>query len=170
MSKALFITVKDLKRKSSIDGSVDPDKLVQYIEVAQDVRVQNYLGGKLYKKLQELIISGTITDAANADYKLLLDDYVKPMLIWYTQSEVIPFLHFNVSNGGVFKNAPEGAIAMTQEELSYMIRRINDTAEFYTRRFVDYMNYNSTLYPEYTGNQDEDMYPERDYNFTGWVL
>ena len=170
MSKALFITVKDLKRKSSIDGSVDPDKLVQYIEVAQDVRVQNYLGGKLYKKLQDLIITGDLMLPANADYKLLLDDYVKPMLIWYTQSEVIPFLHFNVSNGGVFKNAPEGTIAMTQEELSYMIRRINDTAEFYTRRFVDYMNYNSTLYPEYTSNQDEDMYPERDYNFTGWVL
>lgn len=170
MSKALFITVKDLKRKSSIDGSVDPDKLVQYIEVAQDVRVQNYLGGKLYKKLQDLIITGDLLLPANADYKLLLDDYVKPMLIWYTQSEVIPFLNFTVANGGVFKNAPEGAMAMTQEEMSYMMRKINDTAEFYTRRFVDYMNYNSILYPEYTGNQDEDMYPERDYNFTGWVL
>jgi len=170
MSKALFISIKDLKRKSSIDGSVDPDKLVQYIEVAQDVRVQNYLGGKLYKKLQQLIIDGTISDEANADYKLLLDDYIKPMLIWYTQSEVIPFLNFNVSNGGVFKNVPENAVAMTQEELSYMMRKINDTAEFYTRRFVDFMSYNSTLYPEYTSNQDSDMYPERDYNFTGWVI
>ena len=170
MSKALFITVKDLKRKSSIDGSVDPDKLVQYIEVAQDVRVQNYLGGKLYKKLQTLIINGTLGDTANADYKLLLEDYVKPMLIWYTQSEVIPFLNFTVANGGVYKNQPEGVVAMSQEELSYLMRKVNDTAEFYTRRFVDFMNYNSTLYPEYTSNQDEDMYPERDYNFTGWVL
>ena len=170
MSKALFISIKDLKRKSSIDGSVDPDKLVQYIEVAQDVRVQNYLGGKLYKKLQTLIVDGTIGEEANADYKLLLDDYIKPMLIWYTQSEVIPFLNFNVSNGGVFKNVPENAVAMTQEELSYMMRKINDTAEFYTRRFVDFMSYNSTLYPEYTSNQDSDMYPERDYNFTGWVI
>ena len=170
MSKALFITVKDLKRKSSIDGSVDPDKLVQYIEVAQDVRVQNYLGGKLYKKLQDLIITGDLLLPANADYKLLLDDYIKPMLIWYTQSEVIPFLNFTVANGGVYKNQPENVVAMSQEELSYMMRKINDTAEFYTRRFVDFMNYNSTLYPEYTGNQDEDMYPERDYNFTGWVL
>lgn len=170
MSKALFITVKDLKRKSSIDGSVDPDKLVQYIEVAQDVRVQNYLGGKLYKKLQDLIITGDLLLPANADYKLLLDDYIKPMLIWYTQSEVIPFLNFTVANGGVYKHAAEGVIPMTQEEMSYMMRKINDTAEFYTRRFVDFMNYNSTLYPEYTSNQDEDMYPERDYNFTGWVL
>ena len=170
MSKALFITVKDLKRKSSIDGSVDSDKLVQYIEVAQDVRVQNYLGGKLYKKLQDLIIDGELGETSNAHYKLLLDDYIKPMLIWYTQSEVIPFLHMNISNGGVFKNTPENSESITQEELAYMMQKINDTAEFYTRRFVDYMNYNSTLYPEFTSNQDSDMYPDRDYNFTGWVI
>ena len=128
--------------------------------------------GNRYLAIRETnyIDSITIGDEINADYKLLLDDYIKPMLIWYTQSEVIPFLNFSVSNGGVFKNVPEGTTAMTQEELSYMMRKINDTAEFYTRRFVDYMSYNSTLYPEYTGNQDEDMYPERDYNFTGWVL
>ena len=66
---------------------------------------------------------------ANADYKLLLDDYVKPMLIWYTQSEVIPFLNFTVANGGVFKNAPEGAIAMTQEELSFLKRKISDSRQ-----------------------------------------
>ena len=60
--KALFISVADLKKKSIIDGNVDSDKIVQYIEIAQDIHIQNYLGGSLYKKLQELIIAGTITD------------------------------------------------------------------------------------------------------------
>ena len=50
--KALFISVADLKKKSLIDGNVDSSKIVQYIEVAQDIHIQNYLGGKLYKKLQ----------------------------------------------------------------------------------------------------------------------
>ena len=170
MNKALFITVQDLKRKSSIDGSVDSDKLVQYIEVAQDVRIQNFLGGKLYEKLQAIIIAGTIGDPINADYKLLLDDYIKPMLIWYTQSEVLPFLNINFSNGGVFKNTPENSKEVSQEEMSLMIRKVTDTAEFYSRRFIDFMNYNSVLYPEYTGNQDSDIYPERNYQLTGWVL
>ena len=52
MSKALFITTKDLKQRSIISGNVDPDKIVQFIEVAQDTHIQNYLGGKLYKKIQ----------------------------------------------------------------------------------------------------------------------
>ena len=58
--KALFITINDLKRKSIIDGNVDADKLIQFIEVAQDTHIQNYLGGLLYKKLQTLILNGTI--------------------------------------------------------------------------------------------------------------
>ena len=54
--KALFITIQDVKQKSIISGNVDPDKIVQFVEVAQDTHIQNYLGGTLYKKLQTLII------------------------------------------------------------------------------------------------------------------
>ena len=89
--KALFITVLDLKAKSIIDGNTDADKLIHYIEVAQDMHIQNYLGGNLYDKLQALILNGEINDAGNSNYKLLRDDYIKPMLIWFTQLEYLPF-------------------------------------------------------------------------------
>ena len=55
--KALFINVNDLKRKSILSGNLDGDKVIQFIEVAQDTAIQNYLGGKLYQKLQDLIVS-----------------------------------------------------------------------------------------------------------------
>ena len=89
--KALFITINDLKRKSIIDGNVDADKLIQFIEVAQDTHIQNYLGGKLYNRLQALVISGEISDAGNVKYKNLIDIYIKPMLVWFTQSAYLPF-------------------------------------------------------------------------------
>ena len=168
--KALFINVKDLKRKSIISGNIDGDKIIQFIEVAQDTAIQNYLGGKLYKKMQQLIVDNTLTDAANADYKLLLTDYIKPMLIWYTQANYIPFAAFTVSNGGIFKRSPENTNQASQEEISLLTAKVTDTADFYTRRFIDFMNFNSTLYPEYTGNQDNDMYPDREVNYTGFVL
>ena len=92
--KALFISVADLKKKSLIDGNVDSSKIVYYIEVAQDIHIQNYLGGKLYKKLQSIIVDGTVNDSANEDYKDLLDTYVKPMLIWYSQATILPYSAF----------------------------------------------------------------------------
>ena len=168
--KALFITINDLKRKSIIDGNVDADKLIQFIEVAQDTHIQNYLGGLLYKKLQALILAGTIDDNNNSNYKLLLNDYVKPMLTWFTQSSYLPFAMYQISNGGVFKHRSENSETISLEEMRMMLAKVTETAEFYTRRFIDYMDYNSTLYPEYISSTNGDMYPDKDVNFNSWVL
>ena len=52
MATALFITSKDLKQNSLIDGSVDIDKFVYFIKIAQQIHIQNYLGGKLYDRIR----------------------------------------------------------------------------------------------------------------------
>ena len=169
--KALFITVKDLKAKSIISGNTDADKLIHFIEVAQDIHIQNYLGGRLYDKMQALVISNEIELAINADYKLLRDDYVKPMLIWFTQSEYFPFAMFKIDNGGVSKHRGEESDVANYGDIDRMMSKINDRSEFYTRRFLDYICDNSTKYPEYTNNQNGEMYPDKDVDtFSSWVL
>lgn len=168
--KALFVTIKDIKQKSIIGGTVDPDKIVQFVEVAQDTHIQNYLGGKLYNKMQELIINDTIDDVANANYKNLLETYVKPMLIWFTQAEYMPFSAFQISNGGVFRHTSENSQVASMEEINMLTRSALETAEFYTRRFMDYMDFNSELFPEYTSTANEEMHPDREVNFGGIYL
>lgn len=168
--KALFVTIKDIKQKSIIGGTVDPDKIVQFVEVAQDTHIQNYLGGKLYNKMQELIINDTIDDVANANYKSLLETYVKPMLIWFTQAEYMPFSAFQISNGGVYKHTSENSQSASMEEINMLTRSALETAEFYTRRFMDYMDFNSELFPEYTSTANEEMHPDREVNFGGIYL
>lgn len=169
--KALFITVQDLKSKSIISGSTDADKLIHYIEVAQDIHIQNYLGGSLYDKLQALIISGDIDLAGNSDYKALRDSYIKPMLTWFTQAEYLPFAMFKIDNGGVAKHRGEDSDTVNFSDVDRMMSKINDRAEFYTRRFLDYMCNNSNKFPEYSNNNNGDMYPDKDADsFTGWVL
>jgi len=103
-TKALFITLNDLKRKSIISGNTDDDKLIQFVEVAQDLHIQNYLGGNLYDKLQDLILTDTLDDVANVNYKNLINQYVKPMLIWFSQSSYLPFASYNIGNGGIYKH------------------------------------------------------------------
>jgi hypothetical protein len=168
--KALFITTNDLKQRSIISGAVDPDKIVQFIEVAQDTHIQNYLGGKLYKKMQTLITGGTLNDAANADYKNLLDTYIKPMLIWFAQADYIPFAAFQISNGGVYKHRSENSDSVSMDEINMLTKRALETAEFYSRRFMDYMDHYSYLYPEYLESSNEDMMPDKDVNFGGIFL
>ncbi len=169
--KALFITVKDLKARSIISGSTDGDKLFHFIEVSQDIHIQNYLGVKLYNKMQDLIINEEMDLEDNSDYKLLRDDYIKPMLIWFTQSEYFPFAMFKIDNGGVSKHRGEEADVANYGDIDRMMSKINDRSEFYTRRFLDYICDNSSKYPEYTNNQNGDMYPDKDVDtFSSWVL
>ena len=164
--KALFITLEELKRKSIIDGNVDTDKLIQFVEVAQDTYIQTQLGTALYNKLQSDVIASSLS----GDYLTLVNTYLKPMLIWFSQSEYIKYAAFQISNGGVFKHRSENSDSASLEEINNLVHQAKTTADFYTQRFIDYMDSNSELYPEFITNQDGGMYPERDQNMTGWVL
>ncbi len=168
--KALFITTDDLRRKSIIGGAVDADKFVQFIEVAQDIHIQNYLGTKLYNKISTLIVNDTIDDAGNAVYKTLLNDYLTPMLIWFAQSDYYMFASYQVSNGGVFRHRSESSETPSMQEIKSLVDSSRDKAEFYVRRFLDYMDNNNNSYPEYNDVNEDGMYPDKNENFNGWVL
>ena len=168
--KALFITTDDLRRKSIIGGAVDADKFIQFIEVAQDIHIQNYLGTKLYDKISSLIVNDTIDDSGNAVYKTLLNDYLTPMLIWFAQSDYYMFASYQVSNGGVFRHRSESSETPSMQEIKSLVDSSRDKAEFYVRRFLDYMDNNSNSYPEYNDVNEDGMYPDKNENFNGWVL
>lgn len=168
--KALFITTDDLRRKSIIGGNVDADKFIQFIEVSQDIHIQNYLGTKLYNKISTLITGNTIDDAANSDYKTLLNTYITPMLIWFAQSDYYMFASYQVSNGGVFRHRSESSETPSMQEIKSLVDSSRDKAEFYVRRFLDYMDNNSNLFPEYNESNEDGMYPDKNENFNSWVL
>lgn len=169
--KALFISVSELKKKSIIDGNVDSDKILQYIEIAQDIHIQNYLGGALYKAIQLLIVNGTLDEASNAEYKELLNSYIKPMLIWYTQAEYLPYSMFQVNNGGLFKHVSENSESVSRDDMEYLVQKARNNAEFYTKRYLDYMCENSNLFTEYQNTNSPDMYPDKDVNYSGgWLI
>ena len=51
MAEALLITRSDLVRFTTVNGNVDTDKFIQYIKIAQDIHIQNYLGTDLLYKI-----------------------------------------------------------------------------------------------------------------------
>tara|TARA_R110002126_G_scaffold85959_2_gene207649 strand:- start:1169 stop:1681 length:513 start_codon:yes stop_codon:yes gene_type:complete len=169
MAKALFASTTYVKKKSIISGSLDPDKMVQFIETAQDIHIQNYMGTALYKKVQTLIVDGTIADAGNQKYRDLLDDYIKPMLAWYAQAEFIPFAAYTLSEGGLFKHRSENSDEVESSEIAGLAERASQKASFYAERFVEFMCDNANDFPDYQlGNQD--MAPDKDVDSFGWYL
>ena len=102
MATVLFINRTDLVRNSILDGNVDTDKFIFFIKTAQEIHIQNYLSTDMYNGLTAALVAG-IDLPANARWKTLLDDYVVPMLIWFTQVDYIPFASYQIRNGGMFK-------------------------------------------------------------------
>ena len=136
MAKALFITTKDIKRYSVLSGSVDPDKFIYMVEIAQDTEVQNYLGTQLLEKIQNLILAGTINDPANAAYKTLLETYIKHMTIYWALVCYMPFAAYSVGAKGVFKGSSETAETVDKDEVDYLVEKYRDIAQFYTNNFI----------------------------------
>jgi len=167
MAVALFIKSEDLKRKTILDGNVDTDKFLPYIKLAQEIHIQNFLGTKLYERLQAGVIAGDLT----TNEKKLIDDYIQDALIHYAASEYIPFAAYTIANGGIYKNAPENAINVEKDEVDSLVQAERNYAQYYAQRLIDYLCNNSALYPEYSTNTDEDIKPDTILKYTGgWYL
>lgn len=82
----------------------------------------------------------------------------------------LPFAQYELKNGGLYKHSSENSQIPTKEEVDFLSQQHRGFAEFYTRRFIDYMSFNANLYPEYNTNKNDDMHPDKTANFVGWVF
>ncbi len=168
MSKALFVTRHDISVFTAANGNIDNDKILPYINQAQDIHIQNYLGTDLYNKIQADIVGSSLADP----YLSLLNDYIKPMLLHWSMVEYLPYAGVNIANGGIYTKNPENSTALTKEHVDYLIQKSESTAQFYTRRFIDYMQSGvaPSNFPEYYSNTQADMYPDDVAENQTWVL
>jgi len=166
MAQALFVTREDIVKFTAMNGNVDTDKFIQFVKIAQDIHIQNYLGSKLFNKINDDIVSGTLANP----YLDLLKDYIKPMVIHFAMVEYLPFAAYTIANKGVFKHNSENSTNVEKNEVDFLIEKERDIAQHYTNRFIDYMSYNQASYPEYNTNSNGDMFPDSEANFIGWVI
>ena len=166
MAQALFVTREDIVKFTAINGNVDTDKFIQFVKIAQDIHIQNYLGTKLFNKINDAIVSNTL----ESPYTTLLSKYIKPMVIHFAMVEYLPFAAYTIANKGVYKHNSENSINAEKNEIDFLVEKERNIAEHYTKRFIDFMSYNQASFPEYYLNSNGDMFPDSDSSFTGWVL
>ena len=166
MAKTLLITTTDIKQFTIVDGNVNNDKFIQFIEIAQAIHIQNVIGTDLYEKLQSEITGATLTGA----YETLVETYIKPALIYWALYEYLPFAPYTVGNKGIFKHTSEAAVVADKDEVHEMREASQKTANYYTTRLLSYLCANETSFPEYKTNTDGDVYPAGDINYGNWFL
>jgi len=166
MAEALLITRNDIVKFTALNGNIDTDKFIQFIKIAQDIHIQQYLGTRLFRKIQDDIENSTLS----GDYEDLVRDYIKPMLIHWSMVEYLPWASYSLSNKGVFKHNSENSDTADKVDVDFLVEKSRSLAEHYTQRFIDYICNNSSTFPEYNENNNGDVDPNTDNFYAGWYI
>jgi hypothetical protein len=170
MATALFITRNDIIKNSPLQGAIDADALLPFMSTAQVKYIKNLLGTVLYEYLQAQIIAGTVANLSVA-YQDLLDDHIKPTLIWYTCVEYIPFSSIQFKSNGAVKQNSEQAVAPSKTEIDYLKQQAQSNADYYALRLQNYLISYSNQIPQYlesVGNQTQ-IYPDMTNQYFGGI-
>jgi hypothetical protein len=166
MAEALLISRKDVIKFTAMNGNIDTDHFIQYIKIAQDKHIENYLGSDLINKIKTDIVASNLS----GDYLALVNTQIKPALLHWTMVEYLPFSNYTIANKGVFKHTSENSDSVTKEEIDYLIEKERNTAQYYTNRLIEFLTFHApSKFSEYYSNTNEDVFPDRD-TFAGWVI
>jgi hypothetical protein len=170
MAYALFITRNDIIKNTPLQGSIDADRLLNFVRTAQDKYILNLLGTVLFYKLQEDITNGTF-NTLGAAYQDLMKDHIKPTLIWYACVEYIPFSSVQFKSEGAVRHETETAKAVSKNDVDYLLQKSMSNADYYATRMQNYLISFSNQIPEYyesVGNQTQ-IYPDMGNAYFGGI-
>ena len=170
MAYALFITRNDIIKNTPLQGSIDADRLLNFVRTAQDKYILNLLGTVLFDKLQLAIANGTFNTLGVA-YQDLMKDHIKPTLIWYAVVEYLPFSGVQFKSEGAVKHETETAKSVTKNEVDYLLQKSMSNADYYATRMQNYLISYSNQIPEYyesVGNQTQ-IYPDMGNAYFGGI-
>ena len=175
MATTLFITQNDIKNNTIINGSVDPDKFIQFVKIAQEIHIQNFLGTRLYERLINYVKNngsqnGNTNGQDTDPEKILIDEHVKNMTIFWAMVEYTPFASYQITNKAILRHSSETAENVGKSDVDYLVKKYRDVAQYYTDRFINFIIYKQDVYPEYNKNKEDDRYPSRDSYFGGWQI
>lgn len=160
----LMISEQTLKNNSPITENVDTSELRFSIQMAQNIFVLETLGQNLYNKMLELIQTNDIELSGNTHYKVLLKQYITPMLTQYAYYLALDNFFIKFVNIGLQQFRSEQSNPITIKELTYLKNNAKDNAQFLDNLMRRYLVFNTWMFPEYTQvNSPADLLPE----FTG---
>lgn len=165
-NKILLVGVKSVKESTIIEANVNEDLIVNSIIEVQDLELQPVIGKTLLNRLksevEQTIIQSGYT-LSNND-KTLLNDFIKPFLVYGTLVNSFVPLHFKATNKGVQKKTDSNSQIADMKELELLRSHYTSKFENYKKRLIDYLKEDEDPSTNPEPNQDST------YGSTGWFL
>ena len=145
MNNAYLINAYNLKQLSLIHGNVEDSILAPTIRVVQDTMIEPIIGTSLYTRLLE----GIDADDLNTDEVLLMDFYITPLLAMGCNLETVITTTYQIRNKSMGITSDEYLKGASESEINRLQDNFRSKFEHYRHKLINYLRYNSALYPEY---------------------
>lgn len=133
--ESTICTVEQLKALSSLSDNIDCDLLQPHLLISQQLYVQPILGDALYHDIIDRYDSNTLT----GDTLTLYEDYIIPAIGFGSWFSASPFLAYKTTRNGIQTQGTPDTVAVTPEELSLYIARVENMKNFYCERLNKYL-------------------------------
>lgn len=145
----LLLKENDIPELTSFSGNIDADSIKPYIFLSQKNDIKRVLGLELYTK----ILADYETDTLAGEYKIIYDDYVVDMLVFFSCSAYMAFGGYKTTNNGIHKVSFDSAVVVDYKEVAILISRYQQLA---TNAETAFYNYIKTIsLPEYPQTTDD---------------
>lgn len=133
--ESTLITAVDLKRFSSISENMDVNMLDPHLIIAQQLFIAPILGDALYSSILTQFDNQTIS----GDTLELLNDYIAPAIAFGAWFSAAPFIAYKTNRSGIQTQGSPDTVAVTSEELSLYISRVQNLKDFYCERLNKFL-------------------------------
>lgn len=157
----LLISENKLKSFTDIDPNVSTSVLLPFISVVQQTKLEYIIGAPYYRSILTQVSGGTIS-SNTTDYNFLTY-FCQPLLVWAAYAEALPSIFMRIKNNGIVTGAEN---TVTIKEMEYMQKRADDRSQFFERRMIEEIIFNSNLYPlVYTYTSNQGLFPHLGKNY-----
>ena len=167
MQNTLLLSEAKLKRFTDINNVLDVDLISSVIREAQIVHITRLLGSKLYDR----IISDVDNDTLTGNYKSLVDDYIQDALLYWSYYEALETIYLRPRNAGLV--VPQGGENNAASDIALYDKKrtsVQNKAEYFSERLVDYLCFNDNLFAEYNQNVNDDIFPDTSTQFKSPIV
>ena len=156
----LFIDDQYLKTYTPMGKSIDVNLIYPFVQESQDIYTQDLLGTPLYNYLEyKLYIGTTFSTPYFTQQEVNLINICSKALAYWTVYLALPHLAIQIRNLGVARATSDNTALSSISELKYIREEMQNLAEFWNQRVVNYICDNSIYFPLY-GAASDDMYPQ----------
>ena len=159
----LYVSAEKVKKDTLLGSAVDENLIRPVIVMVQAKEVLPYLGTKLDAALKTKIQNNTLT----GNYQKLVVEYIQPALVQFVFAQMAYVLRVRFSNNAVSVPSSEQGSPASREDIKPVVDTATHIAEFYREQMVDYLLYNTALFPEYNTNTGPDIVPTVRNYFSG---